>query len=119
MKKIIIVLASLLLSMQAFSSEKSTSSKSTKAAKSISVKTITGKIVDQSSKDGLAGVEVKVYGTDIKTYTDFNGNFELPDLSTGAQAIVVNYISYQQKVENVFINSEKDNVVDISLNHKD
>lgn len=62
---------------------------------------ISGTITDKLTGEPLAGVEVKLLDTDVKMYTDFNGTFEIKDVKPGAHAIMVNYISYQDIVENV------------------
>src|SRR5688572_22618796 len=44
---------------------------------------VTGNVTDKSSNETLSGVEVRVKGTNIVTYTDFDGNFYLPELAAG------------------------------------
>jgi hypothetical protein len=77
--------------------------------------TLSGKVVDKITGEALAGVEIKLMGTEIKTYTDFEGNFELKNLSTGAHALKVDYISYQNVVENVFVKDENSTSITLKL----
>lgn len=61
---------------------------------SAAVMFVTGTVVDYSSNETLAGVEVRVKGTDIVTYTDFDGNFYLPAMAAGTYTLEFNYITY-------------------------
>ena len=59
--------------------------------------TISGKVVDNFTQEELAGVTIQVEGTDIKTYTDMEGNFKIDGLKPGNYDLKVNYISYKEK----------------------
>lgn len=54
-----------------------------------------GQVVDENG-NSLAGVEVKIEGLEKKTYTDFDGNFEIDGLKRGAYTIVVNFVAYKE-----------------------
>ena len=60
---------------------------------------LTGSIADEISGESLVGVEVKIEGTDMKTYTDFDGNFAFTNVKPGEYKLIANYISYQAKTE--------------------
>lgn len=64
------------------------------AAPGPSVIFVTGTVTDKISNETLAGVEVRVKGTDIVTYTNFDGNFFLPELPAGTYTLEFNYITY-------------------------
>jgi len=71
---------------------------------------LTGSIADQNSGESLVGVEVKIEGTDLKTYTDFDGNFSFNNVKPGEYKLVTNYISYEKKSEVLKLNSKENNV---------
>ncbi len=47
-----------------------------------------GNIIDEVSGEAWVGVEVKVDGTDVKTYTDFDGHFVIDNLKAGQYKLV-------------------------------
>lgn len=71
---------------------------------------LTGSIVDQKSGESLVGVEVKIEGTDMKTYTDFDGNFAFKNVKPGEYKLVTNYISYEQNAQDLTVNSNENNI---------
>lgn len=74
---------------------------------------ISGSVADNLSGESLVGVEVKLEGTDLKTYTDFDGKFSF-NVKPGEYKVVANYISYQKKTE-VLNLSENKNELKINL----
>ena len=73
---------------------------------------ISGQVVDFSNQEALAGVAIKVLGSDQVVYSDLDGNFSLKNIPAGQKIeIQVNYISYKA----VTIRDLKANVVKISL----
>jgi hypothetical protein len=57
---------------------------------------VSGAVTDHNTNESLAGVEVRVQGTDIVTYTDFNGNYFLPELKAGTYTLEFRYPTYSQ-----------------------
>jgi hypothetical protein len=55
---------------------------------------VNGTVVDKQNHETLAGVEVRVKGTSIVAYTDFDGNFFLPELPRGTYELEFHYITY-------------------------
>jgi len=76
---------------------------------------LSGTVVDLASGEALAGVEVKIDGTDIKAYTDFDGNFEIPDVKPGKYNLIASYISYNNSLVENLDCEKKENEVNIKL----
>jgi hypothetical protein len=55
---------------------------------------VSGTVTDKISNETIAGVEVRVKGTDIVTYTNFDGNYFLPELPAGNYTLEFTYITY-------------------------
>lgn len=111
MKKVIFAVLVALVATSAFAEkvESKTDSKAESAILSIS-----GNVIDEVSGEALVGVEVKVEGSDIKTYTDFDGHFVLNNLKTGDCKLVASYTSYN-KNEKLFSITPQSNKVKIEL----
>ena len=58
---------------------------------------ISGKILDQNTSEELAGVTIQVEGTDLKAYSDIDGNFRIDGVKPGTYTLVLSYISYKDK----------------------
>lgn len=71
---------------------------------------LSGTVADENSGEALVGVEVKVEGTDLKTYTDFDGNFTFNNVKPGEYKLVTSYISYQKNSETLNITSPEKNI---------
>ena len=56
---------------------------------------ISGKVTDHITGEALVGVSLKLKGSEIKTYTDLDGNFKLEGVTPGTYDIVVDYVSYK------------------------
>lgn len=56
-----------------------------------------GKIVDDNSSEGLAGVEIRIKETGKVVYSDFEGNFVISDLpEDGSCTLEIHYLTYNQ-----------------------
>ncbi|HPF52926.1 MAG TPA: carboxypeptidase-like regulatory domain-containing protein [Draconibacterium sp.] len=107
MKKILLVTAMFLLAVTLHAKDNETKTKDSDANATI---VLTGSIVDQKSGESLVGVEVKIEGTDMKTYTDFDGNFAFKNVKPGEYKLVTNYISYEQNAQDLTVNSNENNI---------
>lgn len=58
---------------------------------------ISGKVTDSYSDEQLTGVEVRIKGTDIVTYTDFDGNFSFNAVPSGSYIIEFRFITYTRE----------------------
>ena len=81
----------------------------TKDSENSATLVLSGTVADENSGEALVGVEVKIEGTDLKTYTDFDGKFAFNNVKPGEYKVVTSYISYQKNTETLHITSpEKD-----------
>lgn len=60
--------------------------------------TISGKIVDAVTNEALIGVNVLAVGTNAGAATDIDGNYSIPNLSSGQYSIKVSYIGFETKL---------------------
>jgi len=112
MKKLLIGFLSIILAVAVSANEKE--GKTTSNSDNSASVAISGTVFDSTSGELLVGVEVKVEGTDTKTYTDFDGNFTFNNMKPGEYKLVANYISYKKSVETLQLNG-KENQVKIKL----
>lgn len=61
--------------------------------------TLSGVVLDKFTGETLAGVAVAVEGTDLVSYTDFDGVFRIPGIYGDSQKLSFRYISYKQEVK--------------------
>ncbi|MBN1768259.1 MAG: carboxypeptidase-like regulatory domain-containing protein [Prolixibacteraceae bacterium] len=114
MKKIVFVVVVLVGAVNlAFAKDKPAETQSKPAVESA----ISGIITDQISGEKLAGVAVRIEGTESVCYTDFEGNFEFKNLKPGNYKLDVEMISYQ-KIETQKINIHSGEVHELSINLK-
>ncbi len=77
---------------------------------------LSGHVTDLNTGESLAGVVIKMEGTDIKTYTDFDGNFIIKNLKPGTYNVVASFISYKKSlIENIDIKAINTKDVEIHL----
>jgi len=77
---------------------------------------IMGKVSDIQSGEYLTGVKVKIEGTDIVAYTDFDGEFKIQHLKPGNYSILVEYISYNtEKLEKISLAGNSEGGINIKL----
>lgn len=108
------MIAILILSVIAVNAKESDSETKSNDTENSAMIVLTGSVADENSGESLVGVEVKIEGTDLKTYTDFDGNFAFKNVKPGEYKLVTNYISYQKKTETLKV-SPKQNELKIKL----
>jgi len=86
----------LFVGLNSFKSEKKTPDAATAQATMLN-NSITGLVIDNSTGEALAGVEINIEGTQLKTYTDFDGKFSFESLQPGDYKVCTKYISYKKK----------------------
>jgi hypothetical protein len=76
---------------------------------------LTGTVYDFESGEALTGVEVSIEGTDLKAYTDFDGNFSIENVKPGQYNIIASYIAYDKSLVENFKAEKQSNEVNIKL----
>lgn len=78
--------------------------------------TLKGIVSDKLSGESLTGVKVKLEGAKSVEYTDFDGKFEISNLSPGKYTIVLEYISYNsRKLKEITVSHKSSGNLDIEL----
>jgi len=78
---------------------------------------ISGIIIDQNTGEALTGVEVKLNGSETKTYTDFDGKFVFNQVKPGKYSVEANIISYQPVVRSVSVNPNELHSLNLQMNN--
>ena len=69
---------------------------------------ITGKVIDKSTKEALPGVNILIVGTNIGTSTNLNGEFIIDNLNAGIYAVQASFIGYNRITKtDVIVNSAR------------
>ncbi|MFO7657877.1 MAG: carboxypeptidase-like regulatory domain-containing protein [Bacteroidales bacterium] len=110
MKKIVVA-AILFLSMHAFGIA---SEKENPAAAEMSV-SVKGTVVDKNNGEVLAGVAVKIVGSSIVVYSDFDGNFQISNLKPGKYQIESDMISYKKNRKEVKIEIVQNSKLELEM----
>ncbi len=77
---------------------------------------ITGTIIDKTSKEPLMGATIQLEGTSIGTVTDLDGNFVILDINPGIYTINIKYISYTPvKLSNVTVTKGQRTVLNTEM----
>lgn len=113
MKKLLFVI--LAVSFMMVSAARGKDNKSDNSSEKSAVVALSGIVTDKESGESLAGVEVKLDGTEIKTYTDFDGRFTFKNIKPGEYRIITSYISYEKREVTISETSQKDSQVSIKL----
>jgi hypothetical protein len=61
-------------------------------------KVISGKVVDHSTGEGLAGTKIQVKGSDMYCYTDLDGNYLLSMSAEATSEIIIEAAGYEQTI---------------------
>lgn len=104
MKKLsTLLILALLVSMSAMATKNSTekSAEETAQASPATMNSISGKIVDFSTGESLAGVRVVLEGSQQETFTDFDGNFTFNNLNVAEAKVSASFISYENASVNI------------------
>ncbi len=116
MKKLSLILVVLSLALVSFAENgDDKNNKNTKSESSTTTQgSISGKVIDQTTGEALAGVKVVLAGTQMVAYTDFDGNFVFQSVQNGKYSLEVNFISYKQSVHQN-VTTELENPLEIKM----
>lgn len=78
--------------------------------------TVTGKVVDPSTGEGLIGASVMVKGTATGALTDLDGMFSISALPNGSHTLVMSYLGYEEKSVTVNLTGGETDLGTMSLN---
>lgn len=77
--------------------------------------TITGLVVDQTTRQPLNGVQVTLEGTTLGAETDGRGRFVVPNVPVGTHAVRVQYIGYRTETAEVAVSADAAAQVEFEL----
>jgi len=72
--------------------------------------TISGKVIDKTSQEALAGALVKIDGIEKEVYTDLDGNFTINGIAPDTYKIKCSMISYSEQEEEIEIDQKVKNL---------
>ena len=72
--------------------------------------TLSGQVIDKTNQETLAGALIRIEGTDIETYTDFEGNFSISGILPDTYKIKCSMISYTEKEVEIEIDQKVKNL---------
>lgn len=105
MKTFILALIVLLSSLSAIANGKENIRKGADNSDNAATVVLSGTVIDENSGESLVGVEVQIEGTDLKTYTDFDGKFSFENIKPGDCKLTANYISYEKESKKLELES--------------
>jgi hypothetical protein len=81
--------------------------------------TVSGKVIDKVSGESLVGVLVTIKGSDLRVYSDLDGNFTFKSIEPGNYTLEVNYISYAaNEIKNISCDAGKNLQLNIEIEPK-
>ncbi|WP_332457273.1 carboxypeptidase-like regulatory domain-containing protein [Petrimonas sp.] len=116
MKTILVLIATVLLSVSVYAEDNKNdknvkNTAVTEAVRKVNTVDISGSVVDNKSNESLAGAAIFIDGN--KYYSDLDGNFSVSDLKPGKHTVRVELISYQPSEMQVDL--QKDKEINIGL----
>ncbi len=117
MKKIFtLICISFLLATTSIANE---NTKAEENAPAIVASSLTGKVIDKTSGEELAGVAVKLEGTKHVAFSDFEGNFSFNNINPGNYKLIVEFISYNKvEAENILVRENEIHQLKFGLEQK-
>lgn len=114
MKKLVILFICLAIVSTTFATGTTKTEEKTSESASLTTK-VSGKVIDKTTGETLAGVKIRLNNSENAVYTDFEGNFEINGVRPGTTEIIATYISYKETKETITISLEKTNTHDVKI----
>jgi iron complex outermembrane receptor protein len=76
---------------------------------------VSGRVTDGRTGQGLAGTEVLLQGTQSRTVTDQDGGYRLTDVAAGSYVLLVRRIGYAPEHRQVVVTASQETTVDVAL----
>jgi len=77
---------------------------------------VSGRIRDASTGEGLIGASILIQGTTKGAITNLDGDYFLNNVQKGNYNLVISYVSYEQQIQKIEIKDKENVVLDIMLN---
>ncbi|CAN5205913.1 TonB-dependent receptor [soil metagenome] len=78
--------------------------------------TISGKIADGATREGIIGANVILEGTGQGASTDINGNYTISNIEPGDYTLVISYISYvTKKIQYVSVKTDEKKTINVVI----
>jgi hypothetical protein len=79
---------------------------------------IQGRIIDKSTGEPLAGVTIKIEGTNLEVYSDFEGNFSFQNITPGIFNLKVSLVSYKENIlKDINLSANSPSVLEIAIDN--
>ena len=83
--------------------------------KPLQVGTVTGRVIDASTQQGVAGVRVSLEGTRWGTTTGSTGSYRLAGVAAGAYTLVTRRLGYKAAERAVVVEDDRETTLDLTL----
>jgi len=77
---------------------------------------ISGRVSDKQTNEGLPGAHVSVRETNVSTFTGPDGQYEIKDLPKGTYTVKVTFVGYKKSVTTIGLNSDR--IIGITMIYK-
>jgi hypothetical protein len=74
-----------------------------------------GKVIDKQTGESLVGVVIEIDGTNIKAYSDLDGNYTINGLKDGKYTLTINYISYRKDIRVIEVKAKENKNINFLL----
>ena len=76
--------------------------------------TISGSVSDILG-ESVVGAEISIRDTNVKAYSDFDGNFSFKDLKPGKYSLIVSYVAHTNSLIEIEVKQGNDESVEVQL----